>query len=170
MLQNQSELALVVIAPSLVANNDFVFVMEDFHRSKFGICAVKKKRLGGESLSALFKDLVPRVHSLEVLDSEFKRGDAVLLVVEKAKAIAEAEELIGKFGIKVRSDFEKKKVKGKPGQLMPSFGLGAAATTLVQEYGSFVFCFPNAALNQEKILREFRELPGSKKFKLERVK
>ena len=63
----------------------------------------------GSDLKELFKELVPRVHSLEVLESEFKRGESVIFIVEKSKAYEEAESLIGKFGIKVASDYLKKK-------------------------------------------------------------
>jgi len=41
-------------------------------------------------LKSLFQDLVPRVHSLEMLQNEFVRGDSILMVLEKVKAIEEA--------------------------------------------------------------------------------
>lgn len=113
--QNQVELALVVISPTLVSNNDFVYVVDDFNRSKFAISALKMKSLGRESLEALFKDQCPRNHNLDVLESEFKRGDALLMVVEKVKAVEEAQNLVGKFGIKINSDWEKKKTHKKQG-------------------------------------------------------
>ena len=94
----------------------------------------------------------------------------MFLVVEKAKAIEEAQELIGKFGIKLGSDFEKKKRKTAPGfNFMNNPNLKSEANSLIHDYGSYMFCFPNAERNQEKILREFRSLPNSKEFRLERV-
>ena len=53
-----------------------------------------------------------------------------------------------------------------------SYGGGAANEefTLIHEYGSYIFCFPNVDLNKTKIAREFRTLPASQNFKLERVK
>ena len=113
--QNQVELALVVISPTLVSNNDFVYVLDDFNRSKFAISALKMRSLGRESLEKLFKDQVPRIHNLDTLESEFKRGDALLMVVEKVKAVEEAQNLVGKFGIKINSDWEKKKTHKKQG-------------------------------------------------------
>lgn len=71
LLQNQMELALIVISPALVKNNDFVYVLDDFHRAKFSLCALKKRTLSRDDLSALFGDLVPKVHSLAVLEMEF---------------------------------------------------------------------------------------------------
>ena len=151
-------------------NNDFVFIMEEFSRSKFNICALKKKQIDKPNLEALFQELVPKVHSLELLDMEFKRGDSVLIVVEKPKAIEEAQELIGKFGIKTGSDFEKKKRKVQAGfNFMNNHNLKSEANSLIHEYGSYMFCFPNAERNKEKILSEFRSLPNSKDYRLERV-
>jgi len=40
---------------------------------------------------------------------------------------------------------------------------------LVNDYGSYIFTFPNAQLNKDKIAKEFRSLPGSKHFKLEKT-
>ena len=113
LLQGQMELALIVISPTLVQNNDFVYVMDDFHRAKFGLCAIKKRPLANADLRALFGDLQPKVHNIVVLEKEFTKGDAVLLVFEKAKAIESAQALVGKFGIKVSSDFELKKISKK---------------------------------------------------------
>jgi len=166
---------LVVISPTLVSNNDFVYVVDDFNRSKFGISALKMKSLGRESLEKLFKDQVPRVHNLDVLEAEFKRGDALLMVVEKVKAVEEAQNLVGKFGIKINSDWEKKKTHKKQGFQFMNYGGGAAndryeETTLIHEYGSYIFCFPNVDLNKVKIANEFRTLPASQNFKIERVK
>jgi len=168
--QNQVELALIVISPALVMNNDFAFVMDEFYRSKFNICALKKKQIDKPALQVLFQDLVPRVHHVDILHAEFRRGESVFLVVEKTKALEDAQELIGKFGIKTGSDYEKKKRKTQLGfQFTNRQGLGAESSGLIQEYGSYIFCFPNVELNKEKILREFRALPNSKHFKLERV-
>ena len=50
LLKNHVDLAMIVISPSLVANNEFVYVIDDFFHSKFNICALKKKQLGGEEL------------------------------------------------------------------------------------------------------------------------
>ena len=76
-------------------NNDFIFVIDEFYRSKFNICALKKKQIDKPNLETLFQDLIPKVHSLDVLHMEFKRGDSVLMVVEKPKAIEEAQEQWG---------------------------------------------------------------------------
>ena len=42
-------------------------------------------------------------------------------------------------------------------------------TSLISEYGSYIFCFPNVQKNQEKIVKEFRVLPHSKEFNIEKV-
>lgn len=151
-------------------NSDFVYVIEEFYRAKFNICALKKKPIGKPNLEALFQDLIPKVHSLELLDMEFRRGDSIVMVVEKPKAIEEAQELIGKFGIKVGSDFEKKKRKTQAGfNFMNNNNLKSDGNGLIHEYGSYIFCFPNAERNKEKISSEFRSLPGSKEYRLEQV-
>jgi len=169
-MQNQFELALVVISPSLVRNNDFVYIMDEFLRSKFAICAVKKKEVVGEALQHLFADLVPRTHSLETLEGEFKRGESVMLVLEKQKAITAVEELVGKFSIKLNSDYEKKKQFKKTSFQFNSYGLGKSGEdNLISEFGSYIFCFPNAQLNKTKISKEFRCLPNSKHFKIQRI-
>lgn len=171
LLPNKVELALIVISPALVKNNDFVYVLDDFHRAKFGLCALKKRPLSREDLGALFGDLVPKVHNLAVLEAEFLRGDSVLMVLERAQAIESAQSLIGRFGIRVASDYELKKLSKKAAaqQHVSRIGLGGSAADdcpLMREYGSYIFCFPNAALNQRKIAREFTSLPFSKHFKI----
>jgi len=146
LMQNQNELALIVISPTLIKNNDFVYIIDNFSRQKFNIAGVKKTQLEMDDLKVLFKDLAPRVHSLEALHTEFKRGESVLLVLEKPKAIVEAEQLIGKFSIKLNSDYEKKKrMKKTTFQFNNSYG-GAKAEedNMVSEFGSYIFCFPNA--------------------------
>jgi hypothetical protein len=154
----------------LVTNHDFVFVIDEFNRSKFNIVAMKKIRVEGDKLESLFKDLVPRVHNLEMLSNEFSRGDSVLLVLEKTRAIEEASELIGKFTIKIGLDWEKKKKKKNQGfQFMSKFSAAADENNMISEYGSYIFSFPNEEFNKAKIAREFRCLPNTKNFKLERV-
>ena len=37
-----NELALVVLAPTVVQNHDFIYLMEEFNKSKFSIVAFKK--------------------------------------------------------------------------------------------------------------------------------
>jgi len=81
--------------------------------------------------------------------------------------------MIGKFGIKVGSDFDKKRRTKQAGMnFMNAFSnsnLKSEANSLIHEYGSYMFCFPNADKNKEKILSEFRSLPNSKEYRLERV-
>jgi len=48
------ELALIVISPTLVNNHDFVYVLDELQRSKFNICALKKKKLDIDGLKILF--------------------------------------------------------------------------------------------------------------------
>ena len=171
LLQNQMELALIVISPTLVNNNDFVYVLDDFYRAKFGLCALKKRALSSEDLNELFGDLIPKVHSLAALEKEFLRGESVLMVLEKAKAIESAQSLIGKFGIKITSDYESKKLSKKAAGLQHVNKLGMGGRTaddcaLMREYGSYIFCFPGAELNQRKIAKEFSDLPFSKHFRI----
>lgn len=113
MNMNQIELALIIISPTLVKNNDFVFILDEFLRAKFTICALKKTALGINDIQDLFGDLIPKIHTLEVLDIEFKRGESILIVLEKTKGLEACQQLIGKFGIKVASDYEKKKLTKK---------------------------------------------------------
>jgi hypothetical protein len=48
------ELALVVISPTLVRNNDFIYVLDELSRAKFNICALKKKKIDSLNLEYLF--------------------------------------------------------------------------------------------------------------------
>ena len=89
--------------------------MDEFNRNKFNIAVVLKKELERKDLEMYFKDLVPKFHDLDILEPEFKRGDAVVLVLEKQKAVDEAAELIGKCSIKMNMDWEKKKKKKTQG-------------------------------------------------------
>jgi len=43
LLNNPVELAYVIISPSLVKTNEFVYVLDDFYRSKFIVSAMKKR-------------------------------------------------------------------------------------------------------------------------------
>ena len=54
MKANLPELACVIISPTLVKNNDFVYVIDDFHRAKFNIVAIKKRFIGHEDLATIF--------------------------------------------------------------------------------------------------------------------
>lgn len=103
------ELALIVISPTLVRNNEFIYILEELQRAKFNICALKKKKIDILNLEHLFSDLAPKTHSLSTLETEFNRDESLLLVIEKTKAITEIQELIGTFSVKINSDWEKKK-------------------------------------------------------------
>lgn len=113
--QNKNELALVILTPTLVKNHDFVFIMDEFNRNKFNIAALLKKEITLEDLEVYFKDLVPKFHDLDILEPEFAKGDSVILVLEKTRAVEDAAELIGKCSIKMNSDWEKKKKKKNQG-------------------------------------------------------
>ena len=41
-IPSHQELALILFAPQLVQTNDFVFVLDDLHRSKFNLVAVTR--------------------------------------------------------------------------------------------------------------------------------
>ena len=51
-----TELVHVVISPTLVKSNDFVYVIEDFYRAKFTICGIKKRAFKKEEIAEHFKD------------------------------------------------------------------------------------------------------------------
>ena len=157
------ELALIVISPTLVRNNEFIYILEELQRAKFNICALKKKKIDILNLEHLFSDLAPKTHSLSTLETEFNRDESLLLVIEKTKAITEIQELIGTFSVKINSDWEKKKQKQALGYQVNK------QTNLISEYGSYIFCFPNQQRNLDKIGKEFRVLPNSKEFKIEKV-
>ena len=168
MMSNQQELALVVVSPTLVQNNDFVYILDEFYRQKFNICAFKKTSLSKLSLDSLFGDLVPKTHTMSVLEGEFNKGDSFLMVLEKSRAVEEAQEVIGKFGIKLNSDWEKKKsTKLKGFSFMNQFG---DEQGLITQYGSYIFSFPGVDLNRKKIAQEFSTLPASAHFKMRPVK
>merc|ERR1711871_1934051 len=103
------QLAIVIISPTLVKNNDYIHVIEDFHRSKFRVCAIKHKQLTSEDVATHFKEMTPATHKLEMLDMEFKKGESVIIVLEKPNCVAAAKETIGHVSIKIGSDFIKNK-------------------------------------------------------------
>lgn len=88
--QTDDQLAIVLISPTLVKNNDFVYIMEDFYRANLRICAIKNKKFTKSDLQQHFGSLIPRLHNLEILEHEFKKGEAVVLVLEGSKAIDES--------------------------------------------------------------------------------
>lgn len=81
---------MVLISPTLVLNNEFVFVLEDLIRSKFHLCGLTRLNLEKEDVEALFQDLAPRFYNIEVMNAfEFLKGHSILLVLEKEKAVSE---------------------------------------------------------------------------------
>ena len=72
-------MALLLITPTLVNSNDFVFVLEDLVRSKFNICAIQRIKLEKEDVAALFtSDISPRLYSTEVLTThELSKGNII---------------------------------------------------------------------------------------------
>jgi len=110
-----NELALVILTPTLVKNHDFVFLMDEFNRNKFNVAALMKKELSREDLQLYFKDLIPKFHDLDCLEPEFAKGESVIIVLEKSRAIEDAAELIGKSSVKMNCDWEKKKKKKSQG-------------------------------------------------------
>ena len=106
---------------------------------------------------------------------EFKRenggGGCVLAVVEKEKAVQDVYELIGKLEIKSKNDFDRYKKKASSSQSSSSMMFGGGdmgGSSLVSEYGPYVFSFPvgGVAANQRKILRYFSDLPNSHHFEI----
>lgn len=72
MLANANQLALVLIAPSLVQSGDFVYIIDDINRQKYNIAGVRKANLNKDDLTVLFKDLAPRMYNIDVMwDNEF---------------------------------------------------------------------------------------------------
>ncbi len=89
-----------------MANNDFVFVLDDLQRSKFNLCALLRlpatSTLERQDLDFLFQEQVPRLFNVDTLESlEFsKEGGCVLAVVEKEKAVQDIYEVVGRLEIK----------------------------------------------------------------------
>lgn len=155
------ELALLLITPTLVNCNDFVFVLEDLVRSKFNICALQRAKLEKEDVAALFtSDISPRLYNAEVLAAHelskgkleltsviviiplnFSIGSSVLVVLEKEKAVNDLSELIGRFEIKTPADFEKTKRKQSSSGFYPF--QASTQSSLIHDFGSYLFCFPN---------------------------
>jgi hypothetical protein len=106
---------LILFSPSIVASNDFVFVLDDLVRSKFNICALSRlpatQTLERADLEFLFQEQVPRLFNLDALESlEFgKEGGCVMAIVEKEKAVQDLYELIGRLEIKSKNDYDKYK-------------------------------------------------------------
>ena len=83
---------MVVFAPQLVQSNDFVFVLDDLHRSKFNLVAVNRlpSVLDRSDLEALFAEMTPRFYSIDALEQHIfahSLSGIVMAVVEKEKAI-----------------------------------------------------------------------------------
>lgn len=106
---------MIVFSPSIVASNDFVFALDDLHRSKFTICALQRitGTLERAELDFLFQEQTPRFFNVDFLEqSEFKQGTGcVMVVVEKEKAVSELSDLVGRLEIKSARDLEKYKKK-----------------------------------------------------------
>jgi len=164
MLANAHELALILISPSIVKSGDFVYILDDIFRQKFTIAGIRKARLDYEDLTVLFKDLAPRMYSIDVLwENEFEAkdaGDSLILVLEKEKAVTEISTLVGRSQVKEKADFLKYKKK----QTTTSYSFNQAHTTIIQEYGAFIYSFPGVPQNQQKIIHFFDNLPNSKHF------
>ena len=123
-------------------------------------------KLEKEDVDALFGDLAPRFYNLEILSQlEFSKGYSVIAVFEKEKAVNEIQEVVGRFEIKNKNDFEKTKKKQST-TAYNMFNYGNDPSTLIQEYGSYIYTFPNVNLNQKKILRFFKDLPNSQHFEI----
>ena len=72
MQANANQLALVLIAPSLVKSGDWVYVLDDINRQKYNIAGVRKANLNKDDLTVLFKDLAPRMFNIDVMwENEF---------------------------------------------------------------------------------------------------
>jgi hypothetical protein len=117
MMANANELAIVVIAPTLVNSGDFVYIMDDIHRQKYQFSGVRKAPLAKDDVTALFSDLAPRMFNIDLLwEEEFspeanKENDALILVLEKEKAVTDIQALIGRCNVKEKADFAKYKKK-----------------------------------------------------------
>jgi len=100
MMANANELAIVLIAPSLVKSGDFIYILDDIYRQKYTIAGVRKAHLEKDDLTVLFKDLAPRMFNIDVMwDHEFgdqEAGDSLVLVLEKEKAISDIQALVGR--------------------------------------------------------------------------
>jgi hypothetical protein len=164
MQANAHELAIVLISPSIVKSGDFVYILDDIYRQKFTIAGVRKARLDYEDLTVLFKDLAPRMYNIETLwDNEFApkdAGDSIILVLEKEKAVTDVTAIIGRSQVKEKADFLKYKKK----QTTTSYSFNQTASTIIQEYGAFIYSFPGVPQNQQKITYFFENLPNSKHF------
>ena len=73
-------------------SNDFVFVLDDLHRSKFNLVAVNRLSsvLDRSDLEALFAEMTPRFYSTDALEQHIfahSQGGIVMAVVEKEKAV-----------------------------------------------------------------------------------
>ena len=126
--------------------------------------AVSKKILGKGSFATVRKATKKKTSNAErkAIQESFPEIVAVK-VVEKSKAIAGAQQLIGHSSVKIASDFTKHKKSGQKGF---QFKSAMEEETLVHEYGSFIFSIPDANRNQERVLKEFGQLV-SKNFRIE---
>ena len=71
----------------------------------------------------MFLDLAPRFYNIDILNGiEFSKGHSILIVVEKEKALNDAQECIGRFEIKNKGDFEKSKKKLSSSYAMFNYG------------------------------------------------
>ena len=87
-------------------NNEFIFVIEDLTRNKFKVAALQFLALQRPDTSKLFSE---SKHNLNVLDDEFSRGNACLIVVQKERALEEAIKLVGQSQVRSTDDWESQK-------------------------------------------------------------
>jgi hypothetical protein len=95
-LPSHQELALILFAPQLVSTNDFVFVLDDLHRSKFNLVAVTRLPTSALDLDFLFAEMCPRYFNVEALSEHVFGGSGaaastsssvVMAVVEREKGV-----------------------------------------------------------------------------------
>jgi len=97
------------------------------------------------------------------VDFSKNNSEVVIAVVEKEKCLNDLESVVGRFTIKETADFEK--TKRKQSSNFMSFGNNNQMNSkMINDYGSYIYMFPNADMNKKKILRFFDALPNSQHF------
>ena len=81
-------------------------------------------------------------------------------MLEKEKAVTDIATLVGRSQVKEKADFLKYKKK----QTSSGYTFNSIQSTIIQEYGAYVYSFPGAPINQQKITHFFDRLPNSKHF------
>ena len=89
------QISLVVISPSLMANKDYAYALEDLMTSQLRIVAIKLLQLNKADIDLMFGKKVNI--KLNLIEYELMKSESLVIVIEGQQAIKHVSESIGTF-------------------------------------------------------------------------